>query len=101
MVLEQFNTLVIAVEEDPYEILMAVFPFIHLSSSIVIYHPYREPLCQCYMKMKKNYGKFIDIILSDTWLREYQVSKNRTHPSNFMNGQSGYILRAKKIEVNA
>lgn len=99
-IIEKYHSLIIAVEHDPYEILEYLSPFLYSSSSIIIYHPYREPLAECYMKMKLNYGQYIDISMFETWFREYQVLKNRTHPHNFMNAQSGFILKAKKLFVS-
>jgi len=42
--------------------------------------------------------KFINIQLVDTFTRQYQVLRNRTHPMMSMNGFGGYLLTAIKID---
>ena len=40
---------------------------------------------------------FINIQLFDTFTRQYQVLKNRTHPMMSMDGFGGYVLHAIKV----
>lgn len=36
--------------------------------------------------------------LGETWMREYQVLPQRTHPTMRMNAASGYILSGIKVD---
>lgn len=39
----------------------------------------------------------INLRLSDTWMREYQVLQGRTHPSMSMTQSGGFILTGTKL----
>ena len=40
----------------------------------------------------KETGKTVFVTLTETWLRNYQVLPDRTHPEVLMSGGGGYIL---------
>ena len=40
----------------------------------------------------KETGKTVFVTLTETWLRNYQVLPERTHPEVLMSGGGGYIL---------
>ena len=44
-----------------------------------------------YMTMKEQ-GSAVNVNLSETWLRSYQVLPERTHPTVNMSGGGGYLL---------
>ena len=56
-----------------------------------MYSPYKEPLLDAYMTMKEQ-GSAVNVNLSETWLRSYQVQPERTHPTVNMSGGGGYLL---------
>ena len=98
VVVEKYHSLVVVTKHDnPFEIIQQLYQFILPSSPIVVYHPYREPLAECYVKLKNAQCYCVDLVMTETWLREYQVAHNRTHPLNVMDGGGGYLLRARKI----
>ena len=43
------------------------------------------------MTMKEQ-GSAVNVNLSETWLRSYQVLPERTHPTVTMSGGGGYLL---------
>ena len=53
-------------------ILKVSFQFIRLSGQFTVYSPYKEPLLDAYMTMKEQ-GSAVNVNLSETWLRSYQV----------------------------
>ena len=47
-------------------------------------------------EMRKS-SAVIHIKVFDSWAREYQVLKNRTHPMMYMSSHSGYLLTAIRV----
>nr|DBA27124.1 TPA: hypothetical protein GDO54_011300 [Pyxicephalus adspersus] len=50
-----------------------------------------QPLLECYTKLRER-GGVINLKLSETWLRNYQVLPDRSHPKLVMSGGGGYLL---------
>ncbi|CAK9303947.1 unnamed protein product [Gordionus sp. m RMFG-2023] len=91
------DSLIIASKFHPKHIALSLMRFLKYSRPIAIYSQYREPLLDCYQALKKT-DCFIDLQISETWLREHQVLPDRTHPVINMDGRYGYILSG--IHVN-
>ncbi|XP_057678969.1 tRNA (adenine(58)-N(1))-methyltransferase non-catalytic subunit TRM6 [Corythoichthys intestinalis] len=83
--------LVIASRFHPCPVLMCLLKFLSPSRPFVVYSQYKESLVECFTKLKEQ-GVAVNLRLSDTWLRHYQVLPNRTHPMLLMSGGGGYIL---------
>ena len=62
-----------------------------MSGQFTVYSPYKEPLLDAYVTMKEQ-GSAVNVNLSETWLRSYQVLPERTHPTVNMSGGGGYLL---------
>uniref|UniRef100_A0A0B7AXE2 tRNA (adenine(58)-N(1))-methyltransferase non-catalytic subunit TRM6 n=1 Tax=Arion vulgaris TaxID=1028688 RepID=A0A0B7AXE2_9EUPU len=83
---------------------MKLLEFLHPSRPVVVYCQFVEPLVECYTEIKKR-GIGIQLRLSETWFREYQVLPQRTHPMMNMSGTGGYLLtfitvQAKQIYLD-
>ncbi|XP_078086465.1 tRNA (adenine(58)-N(1))-methyltransferase non-catalytic subunit TRM6 [Mustelus asterias] len=108
-VLQERNAdgLIIASRLYPSPLLLCLLEFVAPSRPFVIYCQYKEPLLVCYSNLRER-GGVVNLRLSETWLRSYQVLPNRTHPKLTMSGGGGYILtgitvamdRAKSIANN-
>jgi len=93
---EGADSLIIASKYDPSSVLFALLPFLSLSRPFAVFCPYIQPLSICYEKLLKT-GQAVNLDLSETWMREYQVLPARTHPVMRMNGASGYVLTGIKV----
>ena len=62
-----------------------------LSSPIVIYCEYMEPLSECFNYLMK-YQLGVRMTISDTWMREFQTLPGRMHPKMHMPTSGGYFL---------
>jgi len=87
--------LVIAGRSDPKNISIALLEYLKPGHPFVIFSPYKEPLIDSYMSIKNIGGS--NMKLSETWLRQYQVLPNRTHPEVNMSGGGGYLLTGTKL----
>ncbi|KAG8011169.1 tRNA (adenine(58)-N(1))-methyltransferase non-catalytic subunit TRM6 [Nibea albiflora] len=91
--------LVIASRFHPSPVLLGLLKFLAPSRPFVVYSQYKEPLIECYTKLKEQ-GGTISLRLTDTWLRHYQVLPNRTHPLLLMSGGGGYVLSGTTVAMD-
>ncbi|KAK7151161.1 hypothetical protein R3I93_012179 [Phoxinus phoxinus] len=92
--------LVIACRLHPCPVLMGLLKFLAPSRPFVVYCQYREPLIECYTKLREQ-GGAISLRLTDSWIRHYQVLPNRTHPLLLMSGGGGYLLSGTTVATDA
>ncbi|CAH3150084.1 unnamed protein product [Porites lobata] len=83
--------LVVASRFQPSPLVMSLLPRLAPSRPFVVYCQYKEPLMECYVNLRER-GTAINIHLTETWWRHYQVLPARTHPEIAMNGTGGYLL---------
>ncbi|CAJ0963322.1 unnamed protein product [Ranitomeya imitator] len=83
--------LIIASRFHPTPLLLTLLEFVAPSRPFVVYCQYKEPLLECYTKLREK-GGVINLKLSETWLRNYQVLPDRSHPKLVMSSGGGYIL---------
>ncbi|RDD47497.1 tRNA (adenine(58)-N(1))-methyltransferase non-catalytic subunit TRM6 [Trichoplax sp. H2] len=89
--------LIIATKFDPLPILKSLIKYIAPSRPFIIYCFLKEPLAECYVYLQEQ-QLAVNIQLTETWLREYQVLPDRTHPLTMMSGTGGYLLSGIKID---
>ncbi|XP_077169321.1 tRNA (adenine(58)-N(1))-methyltransferase non-catalytic subunit TRM6 [Paroedura picta] len=83
--------LIVASRFHPAPLLLSLLEFVAPSRPFVIYCQYKEPLLECYTKLRER-GGVVNLKLSETWLRNYQVLPDRSHPKLTMSGGGGYLL---------
>ncbi|NXP07717.1 TRM6 methyltransferase, partial [Thinocorus orbignyianus] len=83
--------LIVASKFHPTPLLLSLLEFVAPSRPFVVYCQYKEPLLECYTKLRER-GGVIYLKLSETWLRNYQVLPDRSHPKLTMSGGGGYLL---------
>jgi len=88
---QQIDCLVIACKYRPLSILKNVIDYMGSNRYFVIYSPIQEPLIECHSYLKKT-QRATHLELSDSWMREYQVLPERTHPKVMMDSCGGYLL---------
>jgi tRNA (adenine-N(1)-)-methyltransferase non-catalytic subunit len=54
-------------------------------------------LAECHVALKQS-GGFVQLKLTENWLREYQVLPGRTHPFVTMSSNGGFLLSGVKVE---
>lgn len=92
-----FDSLVIVTSKtDPLLLIERLTFLLRPSSRIIIYSTWRELLLPSYSKLRQE-SEWVDVSLSESWLRPYQAAPGRFHPSMNCNGHSGTILSATKI----
>eukprot|EP01127_Copromyxa_protea_P022345 TRINITY_DN7972_c0_g1_i1.p1 TRINITY_DN7972_c0_g1~~TRINITY_DN7972_c0_g1_i1.p1 ORF type:complete len:345 (-),score=89.74 TRINITY_DN7972_c0_g1_i1:24-1058(-) len=91
------QALIIAITGDALPYVKALWPFLRPGMPFAIYSEYTQTLIECHEALKRSEGA-IDLDLSESWFREYQVLPNRTHPLNGMSGGSGYVLTGLKVK---
>ncbi|KAM6915244.1 tRNA (adenine(58)-N(1))-methyltransferase non-catalytic subunit TRM6 [Xenentodon cancila] len=91
--------LVIASRFHPCPVLLRLIEFLSPSRPFVVYSQYLEPLIECYTKLKER-GGTVNLRITDTWLRKYQVLSDRTHPLLLMSGGGGYVLSGTLVALD-
>lgn len=91
------DSLVVVSRFQPSPIVMSLLSRLAPSRPFVVYCQYKEPLMECYVNLREK-GTAINIHLSETWWRHYQVLPARTHPEINMNGTGGYLLSGITVE---
>lgn len=90
------DSLILACNYDPTDTLLNLLPYLEASCPFVVFFDYMEPLMQCFQELQRQ-KLAINLRLSDTWMREYQVLPNRTHPQMTMSQNGGFILSGIKL----
>lgn len=66
------------------------------SSPIVLYHPYKDALLEAYQYCRKS-NEYIDVQMTETFMREYQPIPGRIHPTMQTSGNSGFLLSMIRV----
>jgi hypothetical protein len=82
---------IIASKYRPLPILKQALYVLQPSSSFVVFHEFLEPLVDCYLYLQAN-ALALRLVLSDTWMREFQTLPGRVRPDMFMSTSGGFIL---------
>ncbi|PVU99375.1 hypothetical protein BB559_000774 [Furculomyces boomerangus] len=82
---EPFDSLVISCDYEPLSVLKKLIVYLGGSRTVSLLAAFE------YMRMSQN---FLSVTISESWLREYQVLPNRTHPLMNMTSSGGYLLSA-------
>ena len=91
------DSILIATKYDPTETLFSLIPYLAPSCPFVVFCEHMEPLVECFSKIQKQQNLAINLRLTDTWLREYQILPGRSHPNMNMSQCGGYILSGIKL----
>jgi tRNA (adenine-N(1)-)-methyltransferase non-catalytic subunit len=90
------DSIVIVCRYDPTETLLKMLPFLAPSCPFVVFCEFLEPLVECFQEIQRQ-GLAINLKLSDTWTREYQMLPGRTHPNMNMSQNGGFLLVGIKL----
>jgi len=88
--------LLICCRQHPLNLVQYLSDFLAPSRPFAVFCPYKEPLLECYFAMKAK--GYIMLRVTETWLRQYQVLPERTHPEINMSGGGGYVLSGYKVD---
>ncbi len=89
--LQSLLSLIVACKYRPLPILKQALLVLAPSSPFVVYHEFLEPLTECFLFLQQS-GVALRLVLSDTWLREFQTLPGRVRPDMFMSTSGGFIL---------
>jgi len=90
------SSIILATKYDPTACLLKMLPNLAPSCPFVVYCEYIEPLSECFRELQRQ-NLAINLRLTDTWYREYQVLPGRTHPNMSMSQSGGFLLTGVKL----
>lgn len=91
------DSVIIVTRYDPTETLFKLLPYLAPSCPFVVYCEFMEPLSECFRQLQVQ-NLAINLRLSSTWAREYQVVPDRTHPTMNMSQSGGFLLTGIKLD---
>lgn len=94
---KDFDGLIMNCRGDIVESTELLLRFVKLSRSFVVFSPHLGIVTNLYDTLKSG-GCTAMLKISESWIREYQVLENRTHPEINMHGASGFVLSGIKCE---
>lgn len=89
------SLILIGQQDHPLYLLKMTYEYLSPSRQFVIYCDCLDALLDCYTYLKSNHLA-ISLSLSTSWLRKYQVLKDRTRPEMSISGSVGYLLTGTK-----
>lgn len=103
---EGCDSLVVVMRCTTPDLLRTLLKAVRPSGSVVAYNACMQPLVECMQAcMARDSDGLIRAQIVDTWMREYQVLPNRTHPRMSAMQTSGFILsgfaRRRAADVGA
>lgn len=94
----QMDTLILACRYHPTPILLSLMEMLAPSRPFVVHCEHHEPLMESFCHLM-DAGKAVNLKISDTFTRVYQVLPEQTHPLVTMNTTGGYLLTGIKVET--
>jgi hypothetical protein len=91
------DSILIAARQEPWEALQVLLPHLGLGRPFVVHHPCLEPLMVAKAKLVEA-KSYLDLAVTESFCREYQVLKDRTHPTMSGSATGGFILRGIKVQ---
>ncbi|KDQ63239.1 hypothetical protein JAAARDRAFT_188836 [Jaapia argillacea MUCL 33604] len=92
----EFDGLIVASEYEPFSIVEKLSAYLGGSASIVVQSPHAQILADLQSKMRSS-SQYLGPMVTESWLRRYQVLPGRTHPFMNMTGSGGFLLHAIKV----
>lgn len=89
------DTLIIASNNPLHEIPLLI-PYLAPSGILVVYSQYQAVLAEVFAGLKRS-GQWMNITLSENFMRKYQVLPMRTHPYMNMYNNGGFVLTATRV----
>ncbi|TIA86445.1 hypothetical protein E3P99_03674 [Wallemia hederae] len=93
-----FDGLICASQYEPLSIIHKLYPHLSGSAPIVMHHPHLAVLTDAHMSLR-NDSNFLAPVVSESWLRQYQVLPGRTHPNMQMSATGGYLLHTTRVKM--
>lgn len=95
-----FTSLVIVCsEQDPLSMVNRLAPFLAPSGRLILYCRHKEPLIAAFNAVRHSQEMpFVDVVLTESWLRPYQTAAGRMHPEMSLNSSgAGFLLTATRV----
>ncbi|KAJ2747541.1 tRNA (adenine(58)-N(1))-methyltransferase non-catalytic subunit trm6 [Coemansia sp. BCRC 34301] len=89
----EFDALVISTNYNSKSVIERLAPYLGGSRMLVVYDQSKDALLETFAWLRRS-PDFLNVMLTESWLREYQVLPSRTHPMMNTSGGGGFILSA-------
>ncbi|EPZ34931.1 Eukaryotic initiation factor 3, gamma subunit domain-containing protein [Rozella allomycis CSF55] len=91
-----FDALIVFSKHEPQSIINRLSKYIYPSRPLVAFSTCREVLSSSYVSLRQS-KQFVNVQLTESWIRNYQVLPGRMHPTMTTSASGGFILSAIKV----
>ena len=85
------DSLVVALSCDPLPLVLAALRYCRPSAALAVFSQDMSCLARLFRRLRQH-NLAVNLVLAETWTRELQVLKGRTHPHMQMHAASGFVL---------
>ncbi|KAJ2895792.1 tRNA (adenine(58)-N(1))-methyltransferase non-catalytic subunit trm6 [Coemansia aciculifera] len=96
----EFDALVISTNYNSKSVIERLAPYLGGSRMLVVYDQSKDALLETFAWLRQS-PDFLNVRLTESWLREYQVLPSRTHPMMNTSGGGGFIVSAIHLASTA
>jgi tRNA (adenine-N(1)-)-methyltransferase non-catalytic subunit len=99
---ESFTSIILICDQsDPTALIDRFARHLAPSGKLVVFSKYKEPLLPAFIQTRfSEQPAFIDVSLTESWMRPYQTAAGRLHPEmSLPNSGAGFILSATKVTI--
>jgi len=93
----QIDSMILAIKFHPTEVTVQMLQFLSPGKPFVVYSQFLQPLVELYDTLRKTSSTCL-LRITESWLRNYQILPERTHPEMSMSGTGGYLLTGIKLD---
>lgn len=95
------SIILICNDSDPTSLIDRFARYLSPSGKLVVFCKYKEPILPAFIQARfSEQPAFIDVSLTESWLRPYQTAAGRLHPEmSLPNSSAGFILTATKVTM--
>eukprot|EP00698_Gefionella_okellyi_P008381 TRINITY_DN2078_c0_g1_i1.p2 TRINITY_DN2078_c0_g1~~TRINITY_DN2078_c0_g1_i1.p2 ORF type:complete len:240 (-),score=63.30 TRINITY_DN2078_c0_g1_i1:25-744(-) len=90
------DSLLLCSQSGLANMLTNLWPYLAPSGAFAVYSPTIEPLAEIQMQLQRSRSA-VHLGVCESFMREWQVLPQRTHPDMSLTDMSGYVLRGYKI----
>jgi tRNA (adenine58-N1)-methyltransferase non-catalytic subunit len=95
-----FDGLIISSEYDSFSIIQRLLPYLAGSATVVVHNPVLQPLMETFARMRVM-PDFVRTMVTEPWMRKYQVLPGRMHPEMSTSATGGYLLQSLRVLADA
>ncbi|XP_039262807.1 tRNA (adenine(58)-N(1))-methyltransferase non-catalytic subunit TRM6-like [Styela clava] len=96
---KSMDAAILACKFHPTPVLLTILEFLAPSRPFVVHCENREPLMELFVQLSVS-SKAVNLKITDTFMRHFQVLPEQTHPHVMMSSTGGYLLTGTTVKTS-